>query len=128
MKKVIILSLLLFSFQLFSCSKQDIENNILIRINNQTGGKLTDVSVFSSGSSGDFEARYGSITSNKTSKYQKHSRVAYYPLYKFTLQGSGNCESRMNRCGNDLSYLEPGKYSLLIEGLGSNLYIRYIKD
>ena len=128
-KKTILLYLLLFSFQLFSCSKEDLENDILISINNQTGGKLTDVSVFSSGSSGDFEARYGSIAANKTSKYQRHSSVeGSYPLYKLTLQDAGAIQCRMLRCGMGAYYLEPGKYSLIIEKFYDGVRCYYVKD
>ena len=130
MKKLILLPGL-FTLLLISCSKQDLESKVQIRINNQTGRNLTDISVFSQSSSSaptNVEKKYGSVSSGNTSKYLTHQSVRYYPFYRFNMQGAGEREMIMLRCGMGIGYLEPGKYSLLIEGDYNSPYIRFVKD
>jgi hypothetical protein len=131
MKKLVLL-LSFLSLLLNSCSKQDLENKVQIRINNQTGRNLTDISVFSQSSfsslAANVEKKYGNVANGKTSKYLVHGFVTYYPFYKFNMQGAGILKTGMLRCGMGIGYLDPGKYSLLIEGDYNSPYIRFVKD
>jgi hypothetical protein len=44
------------------------------------------------------------------------------------MQGAGAMEMIILRCGMGIGYLQPGKYSLLIEGDYTSPFIRFVKD
>ncbi len=123
--------LIFFSFIfLFSCSKSQLEGNIFIRVKNQTSQRIEDVSIYSVSSdmTHEIERRYGSVNSNAITMYLPHEYVYDYPLLKYNVPGSGVFEIRDIRCGNGLSNLSPGKYSLIINGDANSPIIYFQRD
>jgi hypothetical protein len=129
MKKLVILIVCL-SLVVLSCTKERMEGDILIRVNNQSGKELSDVSVFSliPGEPGKLERRYGTVMPASISRYQPHKEVASLPLFRFIMQDAGLFEIQNIRCGMGLTYLTPGKYSLIIREENNSPYAYLQKD
>jgi len=128
MKNVLLVSFV-FIF-LFSCSKSQLEGNILIRIKNQTAQKIEDVSVYSIAAdmSREVERKYGSVKSNSATMYLPHEYVYDYPLLKYTVPGSGVFEITSMRCAVGVGNLSPGKYSLVISDDVNSRMIYFQRD
>jgi hypothetical protein len=133
--KILIMKKLTILFSLFcgllvSCSRPELEGGVLIRVNNQTGRQLDNVSIFSHSADwqSERENRYGSVSPGSVSAYGLHQRVYDFPLFTFNMSGLGIFESREIRCGTGLGELSPGKYSLVIMGENDSPFIHFIKD
>ena len=72
---------------------------------------------------------YGDVKPNTASVYKSHEIVPDYPLISFFVEGYGTVQIRNIRCGVGLGLLEPGAYSLLIEGDSPNSFrFRFVKE
>lgn len=112
-----------------SCKKEDSIPAVLIRVNNQLSHKIGDVTIFSStAKGGQVEKRYGAVSPGSFTLYLSHQVVASLPLLRYTIPGSGAFEVSNIRCAVGLSFLESGKYSLVIKGESSSPVVLFIKD
>ncbi len=115
MHRILILVAVLF---LFSCSKEQHDTAILIRVDNQSSKKLEEVRItsFSPNAGVETEKRYGSVPAGQTSSYLSHEEVFTIPLFQFTMRDVGHFELANIPCATGTSSLSPGKYSLIIRG------------
>lgn len=122
----ILLSLLCCLF--LSCSKENVESAVLIRVNNQIDARINHISIFSGSSDGQDgrEVKYGSLAPGFASGYQQHWNVDGIPLFRFTLPDGTIHEVKQLRCTTPT--LTPGKYSLLISDDLGYILVRFEKD
>jgi hypothetical protein len=124
-----VLALATLSIIFLSCSKEKQEGKVLIRVQNQTGQQLSDISIFSvsANTQSEREEKYGSVFPGMSSPYRQYEIVYNLPLFKSFLEGYGAFEV-MSVCGTGLSHLEDGKYSLIIKMENNNPYTYFQKD
>jgi hypothetical protein len=124
-----ILLLFLLPFLFLSCSKDKELKGVFIRVQNQTDQKVSNTSIFSFSADlqSEREERYGSIPPGKITSYRQYQFVYNIPVLKSEMEGYGAFEV-MPRCGNGLSTLADGKYSLIIKISGNYPYAYFEKE
>jgi hypothetical protein len=115
---------------IFSSCTKDKQQAIMIRVNNQSQLTLDDMRIYSKTKEyAEISRNYGDVKFNTASVYKSHEIVPDYPLISFFVEGYGQVQIRNIRCAVGLGFLEPGDYSLLIEGNSPNsFHFRFVKD
>jgi hypothetical protein len=118
------------SLLLISCSKDKQDGDIQIRVENQTGQRLDEVSIFSFSPDmqKDAEIKYGSVLPGSTTTYQHHDRAYGIPLFKSIMEGYGLFEIANIPCLTGVGELGEGKYVLIVKSENNYPIAYFAKD
>jgi hypothetical protein len=107
--------LLLILCTLVSCTKQRIEGEVWIRVDNQTSKKLEDFRLRQiSGAEGhDLRNAYKYIDPRSITAYRSHRHFSNIFSYEFLMPGYGQVGMEL-RCQVGMNALPEGKYSIVI--------------
>jgi hypothetical protein len=121
----------LFFLLFTACSKKALDESVMIRVKNETAGKINDVKVYSFADtpSADLQKVYGNIDENTASTYLGYTEVYNIPLLSYTITGAGTIDIDKVRCTNPMpSTLPAGRYTLVISGDYTHPEVVFVKD
>ena len=129
MKKLLVLTAVISL--LISCSKEKLEGDILIRVQNESSQNAESIVLISSTDHRNelnLERNYGNLGAGQGSDYKPHVFLMSDGLgYSFKLSGSGEINSRPV-CPVGASRLSPGKYTLHIIEYQDGIQVSLIPD
>lgn len=116
MKKLLLFAVL--TSLLYSCSKENLDSDVLIRIQNQTSQTLDKTIIYSeTGNINTATVTYGNINMGNSSEYQSHGSM--YPAFYYDLNfiGSDAHWTNIPRCPAEFQEGRPlpaGRYTLVV--------------
>lgn len=113
---------------LASCSKEN-KGEVEIRVNNQSALDLQNVMIYSRDNNNrQVIHHYGTVRAWSDSPYQDHEQVSDFPLFRYSVDGVTEVMGYL-RCGNGSASLQPGRYTLVLEGDSTGITaVRFFRE